>query len=76
MYDEERTDSRGRFRYCCYTDEVESCTTTGGSSGAAEWKIQNSWATGWGESGFMRLEVSGGYGVSGINRVVEYVTAQ
>ena len=76
MDDEERTDSHGRLRYCCYTEEVESCTTTGDSSGATEWKIQNFWSTGRGECGFICLAVSSGYGVPGINRVMEFVIIQ
>ena len=74
MYDEERNDSRGRFKYCCYTEVTETCETIdSGSPGTAQWKIQNSWGIYWGDAGFMHLEVSGGLGVSGINQVMEWV---
>lgn len=63
---------------CCMVMEGEevcttSTTTTGGTSGAAYWTIQNSWG-GWGDSGFMHLEVVGGIGVSGMNQVIEWIT--
>jgi len=37
------------------------------------WKIQNSWGTWWGDEGFIRIEIAEGYGVCGINSVVEWV---
>ena len=37
------------------------------------WKIQNSWGTWWGDEGFIRIEIADGYGVCGINSVVEWV---
>ena len=64
---------------CCMETEAEevcttSTTTTGSTSGAAYWTIQNSWASGWGDNGFMHLEVVGGIGVSGMNQVIEWIT--
>merc|ERR1719181_1638477 len=40
------------------------------------WKIQNSWGTWWGDEGFIRIEITDGYGVCGINSVVEWVDFQ
>lgn len=37
------------------------------------WKIQNSWATSWGDDGFILFEVSAGAGVCGMNQYVYYV---
>lgn len=51
--------------------------TTGGTPDTTEemlvWKIQNSWSTGWGDGGFIKLKVEGGYGVSGSNQVIEWI---
>ena len=40
------------------------------------WLIQNSWGTGWGDSGFIRLKKEGGTGVSGMNQYIKWVTVQ
>lgn len=37
------------------------------------WKIQNSWGTGWGDAGFVRVAIEAGDGVCGVNSVVEWV---
>lgn len=47
-------------------------TSTGAVS--AYWTIQNSKGTRWGDQGYMKLEVSSGVGVSGINSYVQWVT--
>jgi len=43
------------------------------SSNQNYWKVQNSWGTGWGDDGFILIEIVGGDGVCGINKVVEWV---
>lgn len=50
-----------RDRYCCQDVEREVETSDG------VWKIQNSWATDWGEEGFVRVKLSGGDGWCGMN---------
>ena len=37
------------------------------------WKVQNSWGEWWGDDGFILIEITDGYGVCGINSVVEWV---
>ena len=54
---EDRTDDRRRMQ----------------SSNQNYWKVQNSWGTGWGDDGFILIEIVGGDGVCGINKVVEWV---
>jgi len=36
-------------------NQVDHCVQTTGYSGSSYWRIRNSWGTGWGESGFIRL---------------------
>jgi len=37
-------------------NEVDHCVQTTGYSGSSYWRIRNSWGTGWGERGFIRLQ--------------------
>ena len=37
------------------------------------WKVQNSWGSWWGDQGFIKIAITGGDGVCGINSVVEWV---
>ena len=37
------------------------------------WKLQNSWGTEWGDAGFIRLEITGGIGVCGMNRWIQFI---
>lgn len=41
--------------------------------GGEHWVLQNSWSQTWGDNGFFRLAVTGGVGVCGVNRVVQFV---
>jgi C1A family cysteine protease len=58
---------------CCTTTTTEGATTT---ETVNYWLIQNSWSDQWGENGFIKLAIEGGYGVSGSNQVMEWVTVQ
>jgi len=62
-----------RGKKCCSTVTTEGETST---ETVNYWLIQNSWSTGWGDGGFIKLAVAGGAGVSGSNRVMEWVTVQ
>jgi len=35
--------------------------------------VQNSWSAGWGDQGFIKIQITDGTGVCGINSVVQYV---
>ena len=56
---------------CCTTvttpEEVESTEEP-------YFLLQNSWGTGWGEDGFMRMAITGGRGVCGINRNLRWLS--
>jgi hypothetical protein len=45
--------SGGILSHC--DNQVDHCVQGTGYSGSSYWKIRNSWGTGWGESGFIRL---------------------
>jgi len=51
------------------------CCTTVNNEGTEEevvdyWIVQNSWSTGWGESGFVRFSADEGAGICGMNRYI------
>ena len=57
----------------------EGSTVNGGRLHADEkglsnyWKVQNSWSKNWGDQGFIRIEITDGEGVCGINKNIEWV---
>ena len=40
------------------------------------WVVQNSWGTGWGDDGLIRLAKEDGVGVSGMNQYITWATVQ
>ena len=62
---------------CKVTDWwISDCTSaeTIDSAGDANyWKVQNSWGTGWGDQGFIKMEISGGKGTCGMNSYSDWV---
>ena len=75
--------SRNRIRrryffvtYCCKKKMIEEGTVSTETKMQEYWIIQNSWSTGWGDNGFMKIAVEDGYGVSGMNRVAEAIETQ
>ncbi|KAK3432979.1 hypothetical protein EUGRSUZ_D00497 [Eucalyptus grandis] len=74
--------SSGVFTGSCGTDIDHAVTAVGygktsGSGGTKYWLMKNSWGTGWGESGYMRIQkdVSSKAGLCGLATEASYPTA-
>jgi C1A family cysteine protease len=51
----------------CSTDINHGVAVVGYSSNDQYWIVRNSWGTGWGESGYIRMAMTDGKGTCGIN---------
>ena len=49
------------------SDHVTNVVGWGSSSGTDYWIMRNSWGTSWGEKGYMRIAITEGAGIVGIN---------
>lgn len=60
----------------CGTEENHATNVVGwGVSGDTEyWIMRNSWGTHWGEKGYMRLQITDGPGICGIQQLPQYPT--
>ena len=58
----------------CRTAMDHAVTIDGYDSGAAEpyWLVRNSWGASWGEAGYVKIGMSTGKGICGINQDVGY----
>lgn len=59
-----------KAKTCCSTVTVDAVMET---TEKPYWLLQNSWGKDWGEDGFMRIAVTGGNGICGINKNLRWV---
>ena len=64
---------KGGKKYCCKKELIEEGEVITETVDQEYWLVQNSWGVGWGENGFIKLGVEGGFGVSGMNVEVEAI---
>lgn len=55
------------FVYCCKEKLVRPETSETLTFDQEYWLVQNSWGTGWGDNGYVKIGVEDGVGVSGMN---------
>ena len=66
-FNDQIVDPKGCMYRCCRWEWYAT-------QGDDVWLIQNSWGTGWGDNGFIRLKNESGSGVSGMNTHIRWVT--
>ena len=63
----EKKRRKNRKVHCCKKTLIEEGEVITETVDQEYWLVQNSWGVGWGENGFIKLGVEGGFGVSGMN---------
>ena len=64
---------KSKTNQCCTTKTTASITNT---VDAPFWRIQNSWGSAWGSSGFVKMAYEANLGVCGMNQYMLYVNMQ
>jgi C1A family cysteine protease len=55
-------------------DHATAVVGWGTQSGVEYWIMRNSWGTSWGEAGYMKMEITSGHGICGVQMEPLYPT--
>ena len=69
----EKKRRKNRKIHCCKKELIEEGEVITETVDQEYWLVQNSWGADWGDNGFIKLGVEGGYGVSGMNTYAEAI---